>query len=85
MRILKRKLNDKMLKTVAFGQAIMMRLVNKLNEENGADGSTEKGGWIIIALILVGLAITFINKFFPEFFNMIGDKLKEMFNLIKTS
>lgn len=85
MNILTRKVNDEMVKAMVFGQAMMMKLANKLNEENGADGSTEKGGWIVIALFIVGLGLTFAGKFFPEFFDMIGDKLKDMFNMIKTS
>ena len=70
-------------KMVVRTQVKLMKVAEKLIEEVGADSSTEKGGWIIAVLILVGLAIGFINKFFPTFFNSIGDKLMEMFNLIK--
>lgn len=61
----------------------MTKIKGKLQEQKGADGSSERTGWIIGSLIIVGLLITFVNKFFPELFGLIGDKMKEMFNLIK--
>lgn len=79
MKMLKNFKNE----MVAKVQMKYMTMVAKLKEENGADGSTEKGGWIIAALIVVGLVIIFINKFFPIFFDSVGDKLMEMFNIIK--
>lgn len=80
-----KKLNEKMVVVETGMQAKLMQIANKLKDQNGADGTTEKGGWIIAVLIVVGLVIIFINKFFPTFFESIGNKLMEMFNLIKIS
>ncbi|WP_250277581.1 hypothetical protein [[Clostridium] colinum] len=77
------KFNEKMVAGYMFIKAMLIQILGKLKEENGADGTTEKGGWIVAALILVGLAIVFINTFFPMFFENIGKKLMEMFNIIK--
>lgn len=81
-----KKLNKKMVeKMVVTIQVMLMQISNKVKEQSGADGSTEKTGWIIAVLIIVGLLIAFINKFFPMVFESVGNKLMEMFNLIKTS
>lgn len=84
MKIVK-KLNEKMVAVETGMQAKLMQIANKLKEQNGVDVTTEKGGWIIAILIVVGSLIYFINKFFPTFFESIGNKLMEMFNLIKFS
>lgn len=83
MKMVKSLKNKMVNKIVVRTQVKLMKVAEKLIEEVGADSSTEKGGWIIAVLILVGLAIGFINKFFPTFFESIGNKLMEMFNLIK--
>ncbi len=62
----------------------MTKIKGKLQEQKGADGTTEKTGWIVISLIIAGIAVTMLaKKFFPEFFQLITDKMKEMFNLIQ--
>ena len=77
MKTLKMKLNMKIIALLTVSVTViatfMTKIKGKLQEQKGADGSSERTGWII----------TFVNKFFPELFGLIGDKMKEMFNLIK--
>ncbi len=62
----------------------MTKIKGKLQEQKGADGTTEKTGCIVISLAIAGIAVTMlVKKFFPEFFQLITDKMKEMFNLIQ--
>lgn len=88
MKTLKTKLNMKIIALLTILVTIiatsMTKIKGKLQEQKGADGTTEKGGWIVISLIIAGVAITMLaKKFFPEFFQLITDKMKEMFNLIQ--
>lgn len=88
MKTLKTKLNMKIIALLTILVTIiatsMTKIKGKLQEQKGADVTTEKGGWIIISLIIAGVAITMLaKKFFPEFFQLITDKMKEMFNLIQ--
>lgn len=61
------------------------KIKNKMLEENGADGSTEKSAWIIAVLIIGALVIGLIKKFAPELGNMVMDKLKEFFSFATVS
>ncbi len=87
MKTIKMKLNMKIIALLTILVTVIAtfttKIKGKLQEQKGADGSSERTGWIIGSLIIVGLLITFVNKFFPELFGLIGDKMKEMFNLIK--
>ena len=89
MKTLNQKLNIKTIALFTILGTILTTLLTKvkikLQEQKGADGSSERSGWIIGSLVIVGLLLIFINKFFPQLFDLIGDKMMEMFNLIKTS
>lgn len=78
-----KKLNEM---SINFGVRVGMflsncgeKINNKLKENSGADGSTEKTGWIIGALVIAGSVIFLIKKFAPELGNMVMDKIKEFF------
>ncbi len=89
MKNLNKKINMKVIAVMTILGTIltlfMSKVKLKLQEESGANNSTENTGWIIASLIVVGTVIYFINKFFPEMFELLGEKMKEMFNLIKFS
>lgn len=58
------------------------KLKNKLKEESGVSLSKENLIWIIIVLIVGGIAIGLVEKFFPEIFEMIFGKIKDFFGKI---
>ncbi len=61
------------------------KIKNKLVETNGADGTTEKGGWIIAVFIIIASVIGLIYKITPEFGDMVMNKFKEFFSFATVS
>lgn len=84
-----KKINEMMIngsvKMDMFLSSFSNKIKNKLSETCGADGSTEKTGWIIGALVIAGSVIFLIKKFAPELGDMVMDKIKEFFSFATVS
>lgn len=76
MKKLRNKVNNGMVKVDVW----MFRIKQKLAETSGADGSTEKTGWIIGALVIAGAVIFLLKKYVPQIGEMVMKKVTEFFN-----
>lgn len=75
---------ENLVNNLGFGIGIIKdKMKNKLRENDGVSLSKENLIWIIIVLIVGSLFIVFLQKFFPEILDLVGDKIKGFFGQIK--
>lgn len=74
MEAIARKISVKMLMKHRY-------FLNLLKEKKGiADEHTNRLGYIIIGIVIIGLMLAGAKALFPELIDLVGNKLKELFN-----